>query len=254
MTSIFDVKDKVVCIAGGSRGLGNAVARAFCENEAWVVVGAWDADELSSMQSEFAEDGFNITTRTIDVSNRSDCQTLVNTALSTYGRIDVMICNAGIDIIKAAESYEEPEWNRILDINLRGCFYCAQFAAEAMIRAGSGSIIMTSSVAGAHGITGLAPYAASKGGINQLVKTTAVEWASRGVRVNGVAPGYIDNIMAGVAYDPDDPYQRHAISRTPMGRRGKLREFVGAYLFLASDAASYITGATIYVDGGFHAA
>ena len=119
---------------------------------------------------------------------------------------------------------------------------------------GGGSTIITSSVAGAHGIAGLAPYAASKGGLNQLVKTTAVEWATRGVRVNGIAPGYIENIMAGVAYRPDDPYQRRAMERTPMGRRGRLHEFVGAYLFLASEAASYITGTILYVDGGFHAA
>lgn len=254
MTSIFDVEGKVACIAGGSRGLGAAVARAFCENGAKVVVGAWNADELAALEAGLAEDGFGITACEVDVSRRADCQALVEATLSAHQRIDVMICNAGIDIIKPAEAYRESEWDRILDINLRGSFYCAQAAADAMLEAGKGSIIMTSSVAGAHGIAGLAPYAASKGGMNQVVRTTAVEWARRGLRVNAVAPGYIDNIMAGVPYDPDDPYQRHALARTPMGRRGKLHEFVGAYLFLASDAASYVTGATIYVDGGFHAA
>lgn len=254
MASIFDVKSKVVCIAGGSRGLGKSIARAFSENGAKTVVGAWDAGELAALSAEFKNDGLDITTRTIDVSKRDDCQALVDATVSTHGRIDVMICNAGVDNIKAAESYQESEWDRILDINLRGCFYCAQFAANHMLERGTGSIIMTSSVAGAHGIPGLAPYAASKGGINQLVKTTAVEWAKRGIRVNGIAPGYIDNIMAGVAFNADDPYQRRAIERTPMGRRGQLHEFIGAYLFLASDAASYVTGTTIYVDGGFHAA
>jgi NAD(P)-dependent dehydrogenase (short-subunit alcohol dehydrogenase family) len=254
MSPIFDVKDKVVCIAGGSRGLGSAVARAFCENGAKVVVGAWDLNELNAVKSEFEKDRLTLTTCETDVSKRDDCKALVDATISTHQRIDVMICNAGIDIIKPAENYEEQEWDRILTINLRGYFYCTQFAATAMLEMGGGSIIMTSSVAGAHGIAGLAPYAASKGGINQLVKTTAVEWAKRGIRVNGVAPGYIENVMAGVSYDPNDPYQKNALSRTPMGRRGRLDEFVGAYLFLASNAATYITGTTIYIDGGFHAA
>lgn len=123
-----------------------------------------------------------------------------------------------------------------------------------MLQRGKGSIILTSSIAGAHGIPGLTPYAASKGGMNMIVKTMASEWASRGVRVNAVAPGYIDNIMAGVDGNEETEYQKRAMARTPMGRRGSLHEFVGAYIFLGSDASSYVTGSTIYVDGGYHAA
>ena len=123
-----------------------------------------------------------------------------------------------------------------------------------MLKVGNGSIIMTSSIAGNAGIPGLVPYAASKGGINQLVRTMAVEWAQRGVRVNAVAPGYIENIMANVEFDENDPYQKRVITFTPMGRRGAVDEFLGAYLFLASEASSYITGEILYVDGGYHAA
>lgn len=165
-----------------------------------------------------------------------------------------MICNAGTDIIKPAEQYEETEWDLILDINLRGYYFYTKFAAQHMLSVGRGSIIMTSSIAGSAGIPGLVPYAASKGGINQLVRTMAVEWAQRGVRVNAVAPGYIDNIMTDVKFDANDPYQKRVVTFTPMGRRGAVEEFLGAYLFLASNASSYITGEILCVDGGYHAA
>ena len=145
------------------------------------------------------------------------------------------------------------KWDRIIDTNLRGYFYCAQFAGRHMLAKQKGSIIMTSSIAGALGVSGLTPYAASKGGVNQLVRTMAVEWAPKGVRVNAVAPGYIENIMTGVRYDENDPYQKRVIEFTPMGRRGTREEFVGVYIFLASEAASFVTGEVIYVDGGYHA-
>lgn len=253
MSSLFDVSNKVVCIAGASRGLGKGIARAFAAHGATTVIGAWDEAELASVKEEFKQENLEVATHKLDVSRRADCRAFVDATVEKHGRIDTMICNAGVDIIKPAEAYEETEWDTILDINLRGYYYCAQFAALAMLPAGKGSIIMTSSVAGAHGIPGLVPYAASKGGVDQLIRTTAVEWAEKGIRVNGVAPGYIDNFMAGVQHDPENPYQRRALARTPMGRRGRVEEFVGAYLYLASDAASYTTGSILYVDGGYHA-
>jgi NAD(P)-dependent dehydrogenase (short-subunit alcohol dehydrogenase family) len=250
---LFSVEDKVVCISGSSRGLGKAIAQGFAERGAKVVISSWNQEELILAQQEFASQNLSVHSVIADVSQRTDCQTLISTALQVYGRLDVMICNAGIDIIKPAEQYEEEEWDKILDINLRGYYYCAQFAAHHMLTIGSGSIIMTSSIAGELGIPQLAPYAASKGGINQLVRTMAVEWAQRGVRVNAIAPGYIENIMADVQFDANNPYQKRAIAFTPMGRRGLIQEFLGAYLFLASEAASYITGEILYVDGGYHA-
>ena len=251
---LFSVENKVVCISGSSRGLGKAIARGFAERGANVLISSWDSEELASTQQEFAAQNLVVESVVLDVRNRADCQHFVEKALEAYGTLDVMICNAGTDIIKPAEQYEENEWDKILDINLRGYYFCAQFAAQHMLSVGRGSIIMTSSIASSAGIPGLVPYAASKGGINQLVQTMGVEWAQQGVRVNGVAPGYIDNIMADVNFDSDDPYQKRVVTFTPMGRRGKVDEFLGAYLFLASDASSYITGEILYVDGGYHAA
>ena len=251
---LFSVENKVVCISGSSRGLGKALAKGFAERGAKVIISSYDSAELEDTKQEFMAQGLSVESVVLDVRNRADCQRFVATALEMYGTIDVMICNAGTDIIKPAEQYEENEWDKILDVNLRGYYFCAQFAAQQMLEAGSGSIIMTSSIAGSAGIPGLAAYAASKGGINQLVRTMAVEWAQQGVRVNGVAPGYIENIMANVEFDENDPYQKRVVTFTPMGRRGTVDEFLGAYLFLASEASSYITGEILYVDGGYHAA
>lgn len=251
---LFSVENKVVCISGSSRGLGKALAKGFAERGAKVLISSWDSEELANTKQEFNNQGLSTESVVLDVQNQADCKRFVETALEIHGKLDVMICNAGTDIIKPAEQYEENEWDKILDINLRGYYFCAQFAAQQMLKVGNGSIIMTSSIAGSTGIPGLAPYAASKGGINQLVRTMGVEWAQHGVRVNAVAPGYIENIMANVEFDENDPYQKRVITFTPMGRRGAVDEFLGAYLFLASEASSYMTGEILYVDGGYHAA
>lgn len=251
---LFSVEDKVVCISGSSRGLGKALAKGFAERGAKVIISSYDSGELENTKQELRSQSLSVESVVLNVRNRADCQRFVANTLEMYGTVDVMICNAGTDIIKPAEQYQENEWDKILDVNLRGYYFCAQFAAQQMLKAGNGSIIMTSSIAGSAGIPGLAAYAASKGGINQLVRTMAVEWAQKGVRVNGVAPGYIENIMANVEFDKNDSYQKRVVTFTPMGRRGTVDEFLGAYLFLASEASSYITGEILYVDGGYHAA
>jgi NAD(P)-dependent dehydrogenase (short-subunit alcohol dehydrogenase family) len=251
---IFSVKNQVVCISGASRGLGKGLARMFAERGAHVVIGSYDPEELGTAQAELTADGLDLTTVVSDVSEPQSCAALTEQAVKKFGLVDTMICNAGIDKIKAAEGYESSEWDSILDVNLKGAYFSAKAAAQAMLPVGKGSIIMTSSIAGGSGIPGLTPYAASKGGIDQLVRTMAVEWAARGIRVNAVAPGYINNYMDGVDTTSSNPYQQRAIARTPMGRRGEIREFGGAYLYLASAAASYTTGAILYVDGGYHAA
>ena len=252
--NIFSVEDQVVCISGASRGLGKGLARMFAERGAHVVIASWDSTELASAQAELAAEGLTVSSVVADVSSPASCQSLVEQTVAKFGRIDTMICNAGIDKIKPAETYEEDEWDRILDVNLKGAYFCSKAAAQAMLPAGRGSIIITSSIAGSSGIPGLTPYAASKGGIDQLVRTMGIEWATRGVRVNAVAPGYINNFMDGVDTSAASPYQQRAMARTPMGRRGNIMEFGGAYIYLASAASSYTTGAILFVDGGYHSA
>lgn len=253
MINLFDVAGKVVCITGSSRGLGFALASGFLDLGARVVLSSNDTEELRSAHETLADKGYSeyVSSIEADVTSEEACQRLVEHPFNHFGLLDVMICNAGIDIIKPAETYTSQEWSQIIAVNLTGCYFTAKSAAARMLAQGQGSIIMTSSVASKFGIPGLAAYSASKGGINQLIQTMAVEWAQQGVRVNGVAPGYINNYMDQVDTDPSSLYQARAIQRTPMKRRGELQEFLGPFVFLASQASSYITGEVLNVDGGY---
>jgi NAD(P)-dependent dehydrogenase (short-subunit alcohol dehydrogenase family) len=249
--NLFSVQDQVVCITGSSRGLGKTLARAFAQQGAKVILTSFNEPELQQTFEELTNENLAVAAIPCDVSRTADCQNLIANTIAKFGKIDTCICNAGTDIIKPATGYSEDEWDRILDVNLRGAYMCAKYAALEMIPRRSGNIIMTSSIAGQFGVAGLAPYSASKGAINLLVKTMAVEFQPHNIRVNAIAPGYLNNIMDGVVYDPEDPYQKRIIQRTLMGRRGNLEEFIGPYLFLASNASSYVTGQIIGVDGGY---
>lgn len=251
MTNIFSVEDQVVCITGSSRGLGKTLARAFAEQGAKVILTSFNEPELRQTFEELKKANLLVEAIPCDVSQTADCKNLIAKTVEKFGRIDTCICNAGTDIIKPATEYSDEEWDKILNVNLRGAYMCAKFAAIEMIPRRSGNIIMTSSIAGQFGIAGLAPYASSKGAINLLVKTMAVEFQPHNIRVNAVAPGFLSNIMDGVAYDPNDAYQKRIIARTLMGRRGNLEEFIGPYIFLASKASSYVTGHILKVDGGY---
>ncbi|HST58613.1 MAG TPA: SDR family NAD(P)-dependent oxidoreductase [Longimicrobium sp.] len=256
-SSRFDLSGTVAVVTGASRGIGLAIARAMLEHGAAVVVGGYDPAETEAAagQLEGAMGGeARVVPCACDVSQPESAQHLVDCALDHFRRLDTVVCNAGIDIIKPAVDYTPEEWDRILGVNLRGAFLVAQAAARAWIARGDGgSITVTSSVAGRAGIAGLAPYGSSKGGVDQMIRNLAVEWAEHGIRVNGVAPGYVQHVMAGVTVH-DDPQMEERIRRfTPMGRRATVDEIAAPFVFLASRAASYVTGAILPVDGGYTA-
>jgi NAD(P)-dependent dehydrogenase (short-subunit alcohol dehydrogenase family) len=190
------------------------------------------------------------------ISFGQSCIDLIKFTVKEFGRVDVLVNNAGIDIIKPTEALQEDEWDQIIDINLKGCFNCSSLAAIQMMEQNSGgSIINISSIASVIGIKGLVAYSAAKGGINQLTRVMAVEWASKNIRVNAIAPGYFQNIMSGANVEHAQPEKQQQIATfTPMARRGKPEELIGSVVFLASDASSYITGTVLFVDGGYTAA
>ena len=258
MTLRTDVQGTVAVITGTSRGIGFAIARHFLAHGAQVVISGIDAEETTSaanaLKREFGED--QVASYAGDVSQTETAETLVAFAHDQFRRIDSLVCNAGIDIIKPATDYSVDEWDRILAVNLRGVFLPAQKVASGWIGAGKrgGSITLTSSIAAKAGIAGLAPYGASKGAIDQLVRNLAIEWARHGIRVNAIAPGYVENIMAGVTNVHANPETEARIRTfTPMGRRATVDEIAAPFVFLASPAAAYITGAVLAVDGGYTA-
>lgn len=255
-TAPFDLTGKVAIVTGSGRGLGKAMAEGLASFGASVVVCSRTESEAKATAAEIESSGGTACATTVDTADRSSCEALMEFTVAQYGHIDVLVNNAGIDIIKSAEEYDPEDWNEVLSINLEGYFHCAQLAAQRMLQAGTkGSIIMISSIASQVGVHGLVAYGAAKGGVNQLVRTMAVEWAQRGIRVNGIGGGYFDNIMPGAAAEHDRPEkQQQVVTFTPMGRRGQPDELVGPVVFLASDAASYVTGHVLFVDGGYTAA
>jgi len=251
MGNLFDLTGTVAVVTGSSRGIGLAIAHALLGQGAGVVINGYAPDETTeTLQTVLSEYPDRVAALAGDVSDPGVAQQLVDVAVETFGRLDHMVCNAGIDIIKPAVDYTLDEWDRILAVNLRGGFLPAQAAARHWIALGrTGSVTMTSSIAGQVGIPTLAPYAASKGGINQLVRTLAAEWATHGIRVNAVAPGYVANIMDNVTLHDEQRINTF----TPLSRRATVDEIAAPYAFLASPAATYITGAILPTDGGYTA-
>jgi NAD(P)-dependent dehydrogenase (short-subunit alcohol dehydrogenase family) len=255
MENIFSVEDLCVLISGSSRGIGLSLAQGFLEQGAKVAILSENESELElalkQLNSRFPN---RVSGVVCDVRSFKSCQNAVKKVVSDLGSLTTTICNAGVDRIKPIEEYLESDWKFILEVNLQGAFYLAQAAIQFYLKNKiSGSVTFTSSIAGSIGISGLVPYAASKGGTNQLTKTMAVELAPHNIRVNAVAPGYVENVMSGVTVHSNPKEQERINTFTPLGRRCQLNELVGPYIFLASQASSYVTGHILYVDGGYTA-
>ena len=251
--ALFDLTGKTAIVTGSGRGLGRALALGLATAGARVVTSARTIAEAEAVAGEIEADGGAAMALRADVSKRADCEALVAAAVERFGRLDVMVCNAAVAYLKAAEDTTDEEWDSTIDIGLKGAFFSAVAAARRMTAQGAGgSIVMTSSNASVVGFPDLLVYNAAKGGLDQLVRTMAIEWGPRGIRVNAFNPGYIARPMTGMRDERDDPWVQRAIAKqTPLGRAGRLEEFVGPALFLASDAASFVSGVTLVVDGGY---
>jgi gluconate 5-dehydrogenase len=247
----FDLTGLVAVVTGGGRGIGRAMARGLAAHGATI---ALCGRTLQTLEAVRAEIGGDTLAHVADVAIEADVLALRDAVLARYGRIDVLVCNAGINpIYKGIEATSLQDWQSIVDVNLTGTFLCCKHLGTPMAAAGSGSIIVISSVAGHVGLRKSVPYCATKGGAELLVRALALDWAAKGVRVNAIAPGYFEtDLTAGMIASP--AMSAKLLAATPMARFGQDPDIVGATVFLASPASAYVTGQSLLVDGGYAAA
>jgi len=247
----FDLSGAVAVVTGGGRGLGRAIARGLAAHGARLVL---CGRTPATLEAAAAEIGGEVLTHAADVSREGDVLALRDAALARFGQIDVLVNNAGVNpIYKGIEGTTLDEWQQIVDVNLTGTFLCCKHLGTVMAKAGRGSIITVSSVAGHVGLRRSVPYCATKGGVELLTKALALDWAGKGVRVNCIAPGYFEtDLTAGMI--ANETLSARLLAQTPLGRFGRDPDIVGAAVFLASPASAYMTGQSLVVDGGYLAA
>ena len=247
---LFSLKNKVAVVTGGNRGIGRAIVRAFAEAGAAVVVAARDEAASALLIDELTADGTVAIAVRTDVTSREDLENMVQEVSNQLGPVDVLVNNAGFGIESTALELPDAEWDRVLSTNLDAVWRASQIVGAGMVRAGHGSIINIGSISGfiVNRPQWHAPYGVAKAAVHHLTKSLAAEWASSGVRVNAIAPGFVRTTNTRL----DDPIYRHYWSdEVPMQRLAEPEEIAPTALYLATDASSFVTGAVILVDGGY---
>jgi gluconate 5-dehydrogenase len=246
---LIDLAGKVAVVTGASRGLGQMFSRALARAGADLVITSRRLDDLQLFADEITSMGRRVLPLELDVRNTGSIQKSADVAWEHFGKVDILINNAGCNIRKAALEITAEDWNLILETNLRGAFFVAQAFARHMVKRGYGRIINIGSVTSVFGYAGIAPYCASRGGIKQLTMSLADEWGRFGVTVNCLAPGWFRTQQNDILYQNQE-WLDYITDRIPLKRPGQPEDLSGAAVFLASDASGYITGQTLLVDGG----
>ena len=251
-SELFDLKGKKAMVTGSTRGLGEAAAMALARAGADVAVCGRNRADLERVSDAIRGLGRDSDGFVLDVLSKPAVHEGVDRILERFGRIDILVNNAGVNFRAPVLAFPEESWDLIINTNLKGYFLVAQAVAPGMLDQGYGKIINMSSIMGAVALPNLLAYASSKGGVDQMTKVMALEWAKQGVRVNAIGPTYFETEL--VAQLRNDPERFNFINeRTPMGRWGYPREIEGIVIFLAAPASDFITGQTIYIDGGWTA-
>lgn len=246
----FSLKNKVALVTGGNRGLGKGIALALAQAGADVAIVGRDEEKNKQVVEEIQQLGRKAASFSVNLNNISAIRNLVDNVVSQFGKIDVLVNNAGVSHTQAALEIEEENWDKVMDLNVKTLFFCSQAAGRIMKDQGFGKIINVASIAGAVGDVGISPYTASKAAVINLTRSLALEWARYGIQVNAIGPAYIETDMNRL--ELSSPKVRDKIvGKTAMKRLGEIDEIAGPVVFLASDASSYMTGETVFVDGGW---
>jgi gluconate 5-dehydrogenase len=249
MKNLFDLTGQVALVTGASRGLGQCFGRALAQAGADLIVTSRRQEDLLPFVGEIEALGRRAVALELDVRERESIERMSAAAEAAFGRIHILVNNAGCNVRKPALEVTWDDWNLILDTNLRGSFFVAQEIAKLMVAHGYGRIVNIGSVTSVFGYAGLAPYGASRGGIRQLTMSLADDWGKYGITVNCLAPGWFETAQNRVLYE-DKKWVEYLVDRIPLKRPGEPRDLEGAVVFLASEASRYITGQTLLVDGG----
>jgi NAD(P)-dependent dehydrogenase (short-subunit alcohol dehydrogenase family) len=247
---LFNLSGKVALVTGGSRGLGEVSAMALGKAGADVAVCGRNEADLARVSRSIQGLGRKAGGFVLDVTSKESVRAGVEQILDAFGKVDILVNNAGVNHRVPVLEYPEDKWDLVINTNLKGYFLVAQAVVPQMIERGYGKVINMSSILGAVGLPNQLAYASAKGGVDQMTKIMALEWAKKGVRVNAIGPTYFETEL--VAQLRNDPERFNFINeRTPMGRWGYPPELEGIVIFLASPASDFITGQTIYIDGGW---
>ena len=246
----FNLKDKVAIVTGASSGLGKGIALALSEAGASLVLVSRRLQLLQEVAKLINKKDQECFCFSADVSKKEQVKHTVEEAVKIFGKIDILVNTAGINRRNLVENFSEEDWNAVIDINLKGTFLFSQAVGKVMIKQNKGKIINTASMTSVIGGQNIPAYSASKGGVVQLTKAFAVAWAKYNINVNTIGPGWFKTPMTKSLYEDKDRNSQ-TLSRIPMKRWGEPEDLAGAVVFLASEASDYVTGTTIYVDGGY---
>jgi gluconate 5-dehydrogenase len=249
----FSLDGRKALVTGASRGIGRRLAAALAEAGADVAVAAREAGALQEVAREIEALGRRAAVVPMELAAVDGIDAGVAQAAAALGGLDILINNAGMEEVRPSLEVDEALWDRIQGVNLKGAFFCARAAAAHMKDGGGGAMVNVCSLSSTLGIPTAVPYTASKSGLLGMTRGLAAEWAPLGIRVNGIGPGYFRTALTEGCYR-DEAWQRRMLAKIPLGRFGRLDDLAGATVFLCSDAAAYITGQLLFIDGGTTAA
>jgi 2-deoxy-D-gluconate 3-dehydrogenase len=249
---LFDLQGRVAIVTGGNGGLGRGMAVGLAGAGAHIVIAARNTSKTATVAQELRQTcGVQVLELCVDVCQEADVRSMVEQTLHTFGRVDILINNAGTNIRKPAEHLTSADWQTVIDTNLRSTFLCSQAVHAPMAHGGGGKIINNGSMFSLFGGSHVLAYAASKGGVVQLTKSLAVAWAKDNIQVNAILPGWLRTDLTNNAIRELPGLYERVLARTPQGRWGEPEDVAGVAVFLASRAADFVTGVAIPVDGGY---